>query len=83
MMVIQWENPNVSTLQVKFRWLMAMALSLGVTVDIVITVSMCYWLWRIRRSNYEPYVLSHVHWTLLRRSQDEKNGGYAACLVGR
>ncbi|KAJ7881865.1 hypothetical protein B0H13DRAFT_2048889 [Mycena leptocephala] len=54
MMVIQWENPNVSTLQVKFRWLMAMALSLGVTVDIVITVSMCYWLWRIRRSNYEP-----------------------------
>ncbi|KAJ7871572.1 hypothetical protein B0H13DRAFT_2554470 [Mycena leptocephala] len=54
MMGIQWANPNVTTLQVKYRWLMATALSLGVTVDVVITLSMCYWLWRARQSRFEP-----------------------------
>ncbi|KAJ7609192.1 hypothetical protein DFH06DRAFT_188914 [Mycena polygramma] len=53
MMGIEWANPNVTTLQVKFRWLMAVALSLGVTVDIVITLSLCYWLWQIRQSKFE------------------------------
>ncbi|KAJ6487078.1 hypothetical protein C8R47DRAFT_1127677 [Mycena vitilis] len=53
MMGIEWVNEEVDTLQVKYRWLMAISLSLGVAVDIVIAFSMCYWLWQIRGSKFE------------------------------
>ncbi|KAF7341724.1 Saposin B-type domain-containing protein [Mycena sanguinolenta] len=53
MMGIQWVNPDITTIQVKFRWLMGIALSLGVTVDITTTFSMCYWLWKARPTGFE------------------------------
>ncbi|KAJ6473882.1 hypothetical protein C8R45DRAFT_1163260 [Mycena sanguinolenta] len=52
MMGIQWVQPNIQTLQVKFRWLMTISLSLGMTADTGITLSMCYWLWQARHSGF-------------------------------
>ncbi|KAF8193595.1 hypothetical protein K438DRAFT_1969493 [Mycena galopus ATCC 62051] len=52
MMGIQWKNPEVSTLQTKWKWLMATTLSVGLAVDIIVTASLCYWLGKIRKSKF-------------------------------
>ncbi|KAJ6492310.1 hypothetical protein C8R45DRAFT_1096324 [Mycena sanguinolenta] len=77
MMGFQWVQPNIETIQVKFRWLMTTSLSLGMAVDTVITLSMCYWLWQIRPSRFQEtkrMVDVLLVWTV--------ETGVATCVTG-
>ncbi|KAF7373883.1 Saposin B-type domain-containing protein [Mycena sanguinolenta] len=77
MMGIEWMQPNIQTLQIKFRWLLTASISLGMTIDTVITLSMCYWLWQVRHSRFgrtKTVINTLLVWTV--------ETGVATCVSG-
>ncbi|KAJ6539605.1 hypothetical protein B0H19DRAFT_366553 [Mycena capillaripes] len=53
MVVILCIHDTVLVLSLQFRWLMALTLALTTAADALIAVSMCFWLWNVRRSGFE------------------------------
>ncbi|KAJ7892398.1 hypothetical protein B0H13DRAFT_2529218 [Mycena leptocephala] len=50
---VQWANPNVTTMETRFKWLQSTTLAIAMVTDITIALSMCYWLWKIRQSRFK------------------------------
>ncbi|KAJ7083465.1 hypothetical protein C8R44DRAFT_992024 [Mycena epipterygia] len=46
-----WEDPNLLHLGEKWNWLVTTTSSIGPVVDVMIAASLCYYLWRSRKSS--------------------------------
>ncbi|KAJ7655345.1 hypothetical protein B0H17DRAFT_956584 [Mycena rosella] len=47
-----WKRPDFSFLMTNLRWIMVTVSSIGPIVDVLVAISLCYWLWRYKKSDF-------------------------------
>ncbi|KAJ6578430.1 hypothetical protein B0H19DRAFT_1253669 [Mycena capillaripes] len=53
LIAVCWNSTSFLILETRLHKLMTAASSIGPCVDIIIATSLCYWLWRMRASNFK------------------------------